>query len=91
MRELTDLEMGSVAGGDSSGAAAELADHVCSKFPDAVILVKDDPDSAQVGGFYGFFGGSIGGTRGGTTVVVKCGGRVEDAARDKEEKDENES
>ena len=88
MRELTDLEMGSVAGGESLAEALEVAVRWCEKSPGSSFRYEDRDNSANVGGSGGVVGGSVGGTLGGFVLEVKCAGRVEDAARDKEDNDE---
>lgn len=91
MRELTDLEMGSVAGGESSEANGSFAESFCSKNPDGGYERYAPTYSGSVTIPLPRGSVSVSGSFGGAAVVVKCGRRTEDAARDKEEKDENES
>ena len=91
MRELTDLEMGSVAGGESSEANGSFAESFCSKNPNGGHSREEPAYSGSVTIPLPTGNVSVSGSFRGATVVVKCGGRTEDAARDKEEKDENES
>lgn len=89
MRELTDLEMGSVAG--ASEDTEDRADRFCSKNPNGEYFDQGASYSASVTKPLPTGSVSVSGRFGGSVVYVKCGGRTEDAARDKEEKDENES